>query len=196
MPCTRSVRSSAIIRTLDIPDEDPPAYDRIYQQMPVDAIQYSVDVTQITTILPTSPRTCQRQVNLPVTAVTDRALRQADELPPSYAEVIANTTALPQTPVFDISTNISFPEVLSAAQCFDEPADGVCPYCMNPITTEVTYRPGKLSCWMYVIVCLIIGPILALFICFMNQLQNAWHTCPKCKKTIHIYKREISVTKR
>uniref|UniRef100_A0A672IHU5 LITAF domain-containing protein n=1 Tax=Salarias fasciatus TaxID=181472 RepID=A0A672IHU5_SALFA len=60
-----------------------------------------------------------------------------------------------------------------------------CPYCETGVTTEVTFRVGAYA-WLMCLV-LVLGCCLIPF--FVNHFKDAYHTCPRCHRVLHVQKR-------
>lgn len=179
--------------------EAPPPYSHIYQQVSVHQSQ-SISNELFEPPPPVTRQTTsqsRRQLNenhrrmLPLATI--RVCRPpVRSAPPSYMEVIANGRHVDLVDIELNDTSVRCPPVLGPNHCQGLTAEGLCPHCMKEITTKTTYYPGALVCWMYFVLCLIVGPILAILVCFIPKLHNVYHKCPECRKTIHIYKRRIA----
>ncbi|CAJ1054070.1 lipopolysaccharide-induced tumor necrosis factor-alpha factor homolog isoform X1 [Xyrichtys novacula] len=70
------------------------------------------------------------------------------------------------------------------------PALTTCPSCQTQVTTQVTYQVGTfawLMCLVFVLCGLLFGCCLIPF--FVNRFKDAFHTCPRCRRVLHVHKR-------
>ncbi|KAL7403478.1 hypothetical protein ABVT39_001086 [Epinephelus coioides] len=73
---------------------------------------------------------------------------------------------------------------------YRSPALTTCPSCQTQVTTQVTYRVGRhawLMCLVFVLCGLVLGCCLIPF--FMNFFKDAYHTCPRCRRVLHVHRR-------
>ncbi|XP_013866844.1 cell death-inducing p53-target protein 1 isoform X2 [Austrofundulus limnaeus] len=71
------------------------------------------------------------------------------------------------------------------------PALATCASCQTQVTTEVTFKVGTytwLMCLLFVLCGLFLGCCLIPF--FVNHFKDAYHTCPSCKRVLHIQRRQ------
>ncbi|XP_017288514.3 lipopolysaccharide-induced tumor necrosis factor-alpha factor homolog isoform X2 [Kryptolebias marmoratus] len=74
---------------------------------------------------------------------------------------------------------------------YRSPALTTCVSCRTQVTTEVTFKVGAyawLLCLVFVFCGLVLGCCLIPF--FVNHFKDAYHTCPRCKRVLHIQRRE------
>uniref|UniRef100_A0A8C6PN35 LITAF domain-containing protein n=1 Tax=Nothobranchius furzeri TaxID=105023 RepID=A0A8C6PN35_NOTFU len=69
--------------------------------------------------------------------------------------------------------------------CEDAPGLIWCPCCNELVTTEVKYVPGC-SAWC---TCVLLFCGFCLIPLWMRRLQDAHHSCPRCREKVHVYKR-------
>ncbi|MBN3303840.1 LITAF factor, partial [Amia calva] len=65
-----------------------------------------------------------------------------------------------------------------------------CIYCRQQVLTNVQYKVGTyawLMCLLFILCGLIVGCCLIPF--FVKFFKDAYHTCPKCQRMLHIHKR-------
>ncbi|KAM7009697.1 lipopolysaccharide-induced tumor necrosis factor-alpha factor homolog [Tautogolabrus adspersus] len=70
------------------------------------------------------------------------------------------------------------------------PALTTCPSCQTEITTQVTFQVGIhawLICLVFVLCGLLFGCCLIPF--FINHFKDAYHTCPRCRRILHVHKK-------
>lgn len=169
-------------------EDPPPSYEKLYQQSsnPRCSSIYN-DRSEI--MIPENSL-IQSETNnrsLPVTNPVE-----ANILLPSYAEVLAgNKFGIYYKDETWDGHHLSVPETIGQKDCGCSPVEGICPVCISIIKTEVSFRPGRTSFMIFFVVCFIVGPILALPVCFIPRFQDAKHKCPKCKSLIHVHKRQI-----
>ncbi|XP_056461489.1 lipopolysaccharide-induced tumor necrosis factor-alpha factor homolog-like [Gadus chalcogrammus] len=66
-----------------------------------------------------------------------------------------------------------------------------CTSCQQDVTTNVTYKPGTYA----VLMCLLFI-CCGLFLCcclipfFMKDFKDAYHTCPRCNRVLHVEKKK------
>ncbi|MEQ2302327.1 hypothetical protein AMECASPLE_005706 [Ameca splendens] len=71
------------------------------------------------------------------------------------------------------------------------PGMTTCTSCQQQVMTNVTYKAGTYA-WLMCILFICCG----LFLCcclipfFMDSFKDAYHTCPRCNKVLHIEKKE------
>ncbi|XP_076839744.1 lITAF domain-containing protein [Brachyhypopomus gauderio] len=71
-----------------------------------------------------------------------------------------------------------------------EPAMATCTSCREQVLTNVTYKVGAfawLMCLLLIFCGFIIGCCLIPF--FVKFFKDAYHTCPKCRRIIHVEKK-------
>lgn len=80
--------------------------------------------------------------------------------------------------------------VVVVSQLTDNPAQVLCPHCGQIGTTQVTTAPSGTAwclCTLMVFLGLVCGccliPLLS------SNYQTAHHSCPHCKRVVHVYKR-------
>ncbi|CAG14262.1 unnamed protein product [Tetraodon nigroviridis] len=70
------------------------------------------------------------------------------------------------------------------------PALTTCPSCQTQVTSLVTYRVGLfawLMCFVFVFCGLLLGCCLIPF--FLDVFKDAYHTCPRCRRVLHIHRK-------
>ncbi|XP_041641709.1 cell death-inducing p53-target protein 1-like isoform X2 [Cheilinus undulatus] len=70
------------------------------------------------------------------------------------------------------------------------PALTTCLSCQTQVTTQVTYQVGThawLMCLVFVLCGLLLGCCLIPF--FFNHFKDVYHTCPRCRRVLHIHRR-------
>ncbi|XP_068593548.1 lipopolysaccharide-induced tumor necrosis factor-alpha factor homolog [Cebidichthys violaceus] len=75
-------------------------------------------------------------------------------------------------------------------ELFCYPALTTCPSCQTQVTTQVTYKAGRLAwlmCLLLVLCGLVLGCCLIPF--FVNYFKDACHTCPCCHLLLHVHRR-------
>uniref|UniRef100_A0A3Q4GW57 Si:ch211-157c3.4 n=1 Tax=Neolamprologus brichardi TaxID=32507 RepID=A0A3Q4GW57_NEOBR len=71
-----------------------------------------------------------------------------------------------------------------------EPGMTTCASCQQQVMTNVTYKAGTyawLMCLLF-ICCLVLCCCLIPF--FMKRFKDAYHTCPRCNRVLHVEKRK------
>ncbi|XP_041790315.1 lipopolysaccharide-induced tumor necrosis factor-alpha factor homolog [Chelmon rostratus] len=75
-------------------------------------------------------------------------------------------------------------------ELYRSPALTACPSCQTQVTTQVTYRAGThawLMCLLFVLCGLLLG--CCLIPLFVNHFKDAYHTCPRCRRVLHIHRK-------
>ncbi|XP_070827958.1 lipopolysaccharide-induced tumor necrosis factor-alpha factor homolog [Chaetodon trifascialis] len=75
-------------------------------------------------------------------------------------------------------------------ELYRSPALTTCPSCQTQVTTQVTYRVGThawLMCLVFVLCGLLLG--CCLIPLFVNHFKDAYHTCPRCQRVLHIHRK-------
>ncbi|XP_070768937.1 cell death-inducing p53-target protein 1-like [Enoplosus armatus] len=70
------------------------------------------------------------------------------------------------------------------------PALTTCPSCQTRVTTQVIYQVGThawLMCLVFVFCGLVLG--CCLIPLFVNYFKDAYHTCPRCRRVLHIHRK-------
>uniref|UniRef100_A0A672Z6R3 LITAF domain-containing protein n=1 Tax=Sphaeramia orbicularis TaxID=375764 RepID=A0A672Z6R3_9TELE len=65
-----------------------------------------------------------------------------------------------------------------------------CPSCEAQVTTQVTFHAGTfawLMCLVFVLCGLVVGCCLIPFC--VNSFKDAYHTCPRCCRVLHVHKK-------
>ncbi|XP_035492767.1 lipopolysaccharide-induced tumor necrosis factor-alpha factor homolog [Scophthalmus maximus] len=73
---------------------------------------------------------------------------------------------------------------------YRSPALTTCLTCRTQVTTEVTYKVGThawLMCLVFVLCGLVLGCCLIPF--FVKHFRDAYHTCPRCRRVLHIHRK-------
>uniref|UniRef100_A0A8C4KJN1 LITAF domain-containing protein n=1 Tax=Dromaius novaehollandiae TaxID=8790 RepID=A0A8C4KJN1_DRONO len=85
---------------------------------------------------------------------------------------------------------VSQPPVILAGIFSSKPASTICPSCHQHITTQVTYRLGRLSYLLCTSLCMIGCCFGCCFVpLLMKIFKDADHYCPFCQFHIYRYKR-------
>ncbi|XP_042360221.1 cell death-inducing p53-target protein 1-like [Plectropomus leopardus] len=73
----------------------------------------------------------------------------------------------------------------------DSPGMTTCTSCQQQVMTNVTYKAGTYA-WLMCLLFICCGLVLCccLIPFFMNKFKDAWHTCPRCNKVLHVEKRQ------
>ncbi|XP_054461151.1 lipopolysaccharide-induced tumor necrosis factor-alpha factor homolog [Anoplopoma fimbria] len=75
-------------------------------------------------------------------------------------------------------------------ELYHSPAMTACPSCQAQVTTEVAYKVGRLAwlmCLVFILCGLVFGCCLIPF--FVNYFKDAYHTCPRCQRVLHVHRR-------
>ncbi|KAM9363737.1 lipopolysaccharide-induced tumor necrosis factor-alpha factor homolog [Symphorus nematophorus] len=75
-------------------------------------------------------------------------------------------------------------------ELYRSPALTTCPSCQTQVTTQVTYKAGThawLMCLLFVFCGLLLG--CCLIPLFVNYFKDAYHTCPRCRRVLHIHRK-------
>ncbi|XP_059190112.1 lipopolysaccharide-induced tumor necrosis factor-alpha factor homolog [Centropristis striata] len=75
-------------------------------------------------------------------------------------------------------------------QLYRCPALTTCPSCQTQVTTQVSFQVGRhawLMCLVFVLCGLLLGCCLIPF--FVNHFKDAYHTCPRCHRVLHVHRR-------
>lgn len=75
-------------------------------------------------------------------------------------------------------------------ELYRSPALTTCPSCQTQVTTQVTYRAGThawLMCLAFALCGLLLG--CCLIPLFVKYFKDAYHTCPRCRRVLHIHKK-------
>ncbi|XP_027741960.1 cell death-inducing p53-target protein 1-like [Empidonax traillii] len=103
--------------------------------------------------------------------------------PPPYS--YRETTTIEQ-PVYLVSQ----PPIIVAGIFSSKPTSTICPSCRQHITTQVTYRLGKLSYLLCTSLCMVGCCFGCCFVPFFVKIfKDADHYCPYCQFHIYRYKR-------
>ncbi|XP_010207838.2 lITAF domain-containing protein [Colius striatus] len=103
--------------------------------------------------------------------------------PPPYS---CRETATIEQPVYLVSQ----PPIILAGIFSSKPTSTICPSCRQHITTQVTYRLGRLSYLLCASLCMVgccCGCCFVPF--FVRMFKDADHYCPCCHFHIYRYKR-------
>ncbi|XP_029294097.1 lITAF domain-containing protein [Cottoperca gobio] len=72
------------------------------------------------------------------------------------------------------------------------PSMTTCTTCQQQVMTNVTYKPGTYA-WLMCLLLICCG--LCLCCClipfFMKNFKDAYHTCPRCNRVLHVDKRTM-----
>ncbi|XP_061214292.1 lITAF domain-containing protein [Neopsephotus bourkii] len=103
--------------------------------------------------------------------------------PPPYSY---RETATIEQPVYMVSQ----PPIIVAGIFSSKPTSTICPSCRQHITTQVTYRLGKLSYLLCTSLCMVGCCFGCCFVPFFVRIfKDADHYCPCCHFHIYRYKR-------
>ncbi|XP_040047820.2 lITAF domain-containing protein [Gasterosteus aculeatus] len=71
------------------------------------------------------------------------------------------------------------------------PGMTTCTSCQQQVMTEVTYKAGRYA-WLMCLLFICLGLVLCccLIPFFVNRFKNAYHTCPRCNRVLHVEKRK------
>ncbi|XP_074511385.1 lITAF domain-containing protein [Sebastes fasciatus] len=71
------------------------------------------------------------------------------------------------------------------------PGQTTCTSCQQQVTTTVTYKAGTYA-WLMCLLFICCGLILCccLIPFFMNNFKDAYHTCPRCNRVLHVDKKQ------
>ncbi|KAM9393167.1 lITAF domain-containing protein [Pholidichthys leucotaenia] len=72
-----------------------------------------------------------------------------------------------------------------------ESAMTTCSSCQQQVMTNVTYKPGTYA-WLMCLLFICCGLVLCccLIPFFVNRFKDAYHTCPRCNRVLHVEKRK------
>ncbi|XP_032303584.1 LITAF domain-containing protein [Coturnix japonica] len=85
---------------------------------------------------------------------------------------------------------VSQPPIIVAGIFSSRPTSTICPNCRQHITTQVTYRLGKLSYLLCTSLCMVGCCFGCCFVpLFVRIFKDADHYCPYCQFHIYRYKR-------
>nr|XP_046227591.1 cell death-inducing p53-target protein 1-like [Scatophagus argus] len=75
-------------------------------------------------------------------------------------------------------------------ELYRSPALTTCPSCQTQVTTQVAYRVG-IHAWLMCLVLVFCGLLLGccLIPLFVNYFKDAYHTCPRCRRVLHIHRK-------
>uniref|UniRef100_A0A3Q3GCL2 Si:ch211-157c3.4 n=2 Tax=Labrus bergylta TaxID=56723 RepID=A0A3Q3GCL2_9LABR len=73
----------------------------------------------------------------------------------------------------------------------DSPGMTSCTSCQQQVMTNVTYKAGTYA-WLMCLLFICCGLILCccLIPFFMKRFKDAYHTCPRCNRVLHVEKRK------
>ncbi|XP_029997778.1 cell death-inducing p53-target protein 1-like [Sphaeramia orbicularis] len=71
------------------------------------------------------------------------------------------------------------------------PGMTTCPNCQQQVMTNVSYKAGKYA-WLMCLLFICLGLILCccLIPLLMKRFKDAYHTCPRCNRVLHVEKRQ------
>lgn len=71
------------------------------------------------------------------------------------------------------------------------PGTTTCTSCQQQVTTEVKYKAGTYA-WLMCLLFICCGLVLCccLIPFFMNSFKDAYHYCPRCKRVLHVEKKQ------
>uniref|UniRef100_A0A3Q4H743 LITAF domain-containing protein n=1 Tax=Neolamprologus brichardi TaxID=32507 RepID=A0A3Q4H743_NEOBR len=128
---------------------------------------------------------------------------QPPQPPSSSSGVCLPNNILSAVPVYDApsrSPRAKFVSYEAELRC--SPGLATCPSCRTRVTTEVTFKAGTfawLMCLVLVVFCtpisvwffpphrLVLGCCLIPF--FVNHFKDAYHSCPRCRRVLHVHKK-------
>uniref|UniRef100_A0A8C5JSL5 LITAF domain-containing protein n=1 Tax=Junco hyemalis TaxID=40217 RepID=A0A8C5JSL5_JUNHY len=104
---------------------------------------------------------------------------------------ISCASNLAASPLFPNSVYlVSQPPIIVAGIFSSKPTSTICPSCRQHITTQVTYRLGKLSYLLCTSLCMVGCCFGCCFVpLFIKLFKDADHYCPYCQFHIYRYKR-------
>ncbi|KAL2298835.1 hypothetical protein Nmel_014441 [Mimus melanotis] len=103
--------------------------------------------------------------------------------PPPYSY---RETTIVEEPVYLVPQ----PPIIVAGIFSSKPTSTICPSCRQHITTQVTYRLGKLSYLLCTSLCMVGCCFGCCFVpLFVKIFKDADHYCPCCQFHIYRYKR-------
>ncbi|CAI5674741.1 lipopolysaccharide-induced tumor necrosis factor-alpha factor homolog [Oreochromis aureus] len=72
-----------------------------------------------------------------------------------------------------------------------EPGMTTCSSCQQQVMTNVTYKAGTYA-WLMCLLFICCGLVLCccLIPFFMKRFKDAYHTCPRCNRVLHVEKRQ------
>ncbi|KAM6913297.1 lITAF domain-containing protein [Lycodopsis pacificus] len=73
----------------------------------------------------------------------------------------------------------------------NNPGMTTCTSCQQQVMTNVTYKAGTYA-WLMCLLFICCGLILCccLIPFFMNKFKDAYHTCPRCNRVLHVEKKQ------
>ncbi|KAM6965947.1 lITAF domain-containing protein, partial [Tautogolabrus adspersus] len=73
----------------------------------------------------------------------------------------------------------------------DSPGMTSCTSCQQQVMTNVTYKAGTYA-WLMCLLFICCGLVLCccLIPFFMKRFKDAYHTCPRCNRVLHVEKRK------
>ncbi|XP_041634187.1 lipopolysaccharide-induced tumor necrosis factor-alpha factor homolog [Cheilinus undulatus] len=73
----------------------------------------------------------------------------------------------------------------------DSPGMTTCASCQQQVMTNVTYKAGTYA-WLMCLLFICCGLVLCccLIPFFMKRFKDAYHTCPRCNRVLHVEKRK------
>lgn len=71
------------------------------------------------------------------------------------------------------------------------PGMTTCPTCQQQVMTNVTHKAGKYA-WLMCLLFICLGLVLCccLIPLLMKRFKDAYHTCPRCNRVLHVEKRQ------
>ncbi|CAG02703.1 unnamed protein product [Tetraodon nigroviridis] len=71
------------------------------------------------------------------------------------------------------------------------PGMTTCTSCQQQVMTNVTYKAGTYA-WLMCLLFICCGLVLCccLIPFFMNKFKDAYHTCPRCNRVLHVEKKQ------
>ncbi|XP_056890896.1 cell death-inducing p53-target protein 1-like [Takifugu flavidus] len=108
--------------------------------------------------------------------------------PPSFSSPGAACTTQTQLP---LQGSTMRPKLVSyETRLHRNPGLTTCPSCRTQVTSLVTYKVGLYAwfmCFVFVFCGLLLGCCLIPF--FVNFFKDAYHTCPRCQRVLHIHRK-------
>ncbi|XP_072298214.1 cell death-inducing p53-target protein 1-like [Eucyclogobius newberryi] len=69
------------------------------------------------------------------------------------------------------------------------PGMATCTSCQQQVMTNVTYKAGQYA-WLMSLLFICLCFVLCFIPLIINKFKDAYHTCPRCNKVLHIERRK------